>query len=343
MNSKRKTRIFGALLLLAVIMALAAAAVSMASDTVLEKDDPKILEFVQRYYEAVDAKNEFAVSRMAYPWDDEARDAFNEQEAVTGHQDIETWSIDNGSSEYIVFVRCNREDGEGKLVPDMYAIFLFENAAGNLMITTSSDQEHHAAEKMQEAMTYPEVQELIAKVRSEYEEEPETEAPETEAPETEAPQTEASETEAPQTEAPQTEYQDPKKEYIFWDSDQRYLSDDEIKSLSLQAMNYAKNEIYARRGRKFLSVELQQYFGSKSWYNGYIDAGSFSESVFNDYELHNAHRINELESQRAGTAIGYPLDQPGYDITAVGTASYEKTGESAGGLYVGDNGEVAVG
>ena len=57
-------------------------------------------------------------------------------------------------------------------------------------------------------------------------------------------------------------------EYIIPDSNSRYLTESDISGLSLQQLNYAKNEIYARRGRKFDSVELQEYFGSKSWYRG---------------------------------------------------------------------------
>ena len=53
----------------------------------------------------------------------------------------------------------------------------------------------------------------------------------------------------------------PKKdsEYIIPDSNSRYLTESDISGLSLQQLNYAKNEIYARRGRKFDSVELQEY------------------------------------------------------------------------------------
>lgn len=40
-------------------------------------------------------------------------------------------------------------------------------------------------------------------------------------------------------------------EYIFQDSAERYLTDEELENLSLQQINYAKNEIYARHGRMF--------------------------------------------------------------------------------------------
>ena len=48
--------------------------------------------------------------------------------------------------------------------------------------------------------------------------------------------------------------------YIIPDSDSRYLTESELTDMSLQVLNYAKNEIYAREGRIFRSAELQTYF-----------------------------------------------------------------------------------
>ena len=76
-------------------------------------------------------------------------------------------------------------------------------------------------------------------------------------------------------------------EYILPESSSRYLTDADISGLTLQQINYAKNEIYARHGRKFQSAELQNYFNSKSWYSGTIEAADFDESVLNDFEKNN--------------------------------------------------------
>ena len=43
-------------------------------------------------------------------------------------------------------------------------------------------------------------------------------------------------------------------DYIIADSNSRYLTYEDVGSLSLQQVNYAKNEIFARHGRKFVSV-----------------------------------------------------------------------------------------
>ena len=113
---------------------------------------------------------------------------------------------------------------------------------------------------------------------------------------------------------------DPASEYIFPDANSRYLTWEEVISLSHQAACYAKNEIYARHGRQFVSVELQQYFSSKSWYQGTIYPDAFSEAVFNDCEMRNIELLVQAERTLGGGNL-YSLDQPGYDINAVGTTS----------------------
>lgn len=101
-------------------------------------------------------------------------------------------------------------------------------------------------------------------------------------------------------------------EYICSGSDMRYLSEQEVAALSLQAVCYAKNEIYARHGRMFASQELQEYFGEKSWYTGIIKPEDFSDQVFNKYEQANIILLVEREFELAEK--GYLLDQAGYDI-----------------------------
>ena len=94
-------------------------------------------------------------------------------------------------------------------------------------------------------------------------------------------------------------------EYIIPDSNSRYLTESDISGLSLQQLNYAKNEIYARRGRKFDSVELQEYFGSKSWYRGTIEPSQFTNDMLNDYEIKNADLLS---------ARDFAIDSGGYKL-----------------------------
>lgn len=94
-------------------------------------------------------------------------------------------------------------------------------------------------------------------------------------------------------------------EYIIPDSNSRYLTESDISGLSLQQLNYAKNEIYARRGRKFDSVELQEYFGSKSWYRGTIEPSQFTNDMLNDYEIKNGDLLSARE---------FAIDSGGYKL-----------------------------
>lgn len=83
--------------------------------------------------------------------------------------------------------------------------------------------------------------------------------------------------------------------YVIEGSDTRYLTKEDIAGLSKDQLRYARNEIYARHGRRFKDQELQQYFDSKSWYQGTIDPDSFNESVLNDCERDNIDLIKKYE------------------------------------------------
>ncbi len=94
-------------------------------------------------------------------------------------------------------------------------------------------------------------------------------------------------------------------DYIIPGSDTRRLTYDDVKDLSLREVNYAKNEIYARHGRKFASKELRNYFNSKSWYVGTIDPDDFKQSYLSAVESENANYLSERE---------YYLDPNGYKL-----------------------------
>lgn len=97
------------------------------------------------------------------------------------------------------------------------------------------------------------------------------------------------------------------QEEILPQSDSRLLTYSDIEGLTLQEINYAKNEIYARHGRKFSSKELQTYFASKSWYHGTIAPEDFSDSVLSDTERKNADFLAEVE---------FSIDPNGYKLDA---------------------------
>ncbi len=99
--------------------------------------------------------------------------------------------------------------------------------------------------------------------------------------------------------------------YIIPNSDVEYLTDSDVSGLNLQEINYAKNEIYARHGRKFESQELDDYFSSKSWYEGIYEPGDFdenySQTALSDCEKKNAKMLSDIEHSM--NPKGYELDK----------------------------------
>lgn len=84
-------------------------------------------------------------------------------------------------------------------------------------------------------------------------------------------------------------------DFIIYDSDRRYLTSADLGRLNQEQLRLARNEIYARKGRRFKDQNLQAYFNSKPWYHGTIAPESFTENMFNDYERANAYFIADYE------------------------------------------------
>lgn len=90
--------------------------------------------------------------------------------------------------------------------------------------------------------------------------------------------------------------EDESSEYVFPDSDTRKLTKADIKGKSKEELRIGRNEIYARHGRCFVDQELQDYFESTSWYEGYIAPEDFVESEeLNAVERRNARYIKKFE------------------------------------------------
>lgn len=98
--------------------------------------------------------------------------------------------------------------------------------------------------------------------------------------------------------------------YICPTSSSVLLTDADVKGLSSQQLNYAKNEIFARHGRMFDSQELQDYFNSKSWYKGLYSASDFDANyngLLTDIERKNVEFLRNAESN--ASSGGYTLDE----------------------------------
>lgn len=88
-------------------------------------------------------------------------------------------------------------------------------------------------------------------------------------------------------------------EYILPDSDTIKLTSDQVKELSNDDLNIAKNEMYARHGRIFQDEFLSSYFQGTTWYKPTTQAEDFSDSVFNSVEVYNLQVITKEEQRRA--------------------------------------------
>lgn len=138
-------------------------------------------------------------------------------------------------------------------------------------------------------------------------------APESTAAESSAAETAASqapvpglqETSAAQTPVPGSSESDASQEgeYILPECSTRYYTKAELSALDDDQLYLARNEIYARMGRKFKSDKLKQYFEAKSWYKPTYEPSAFDakgDGIFNPYELANRNLIIEIEAERKG-------------------------------------------
>lgn len=90
-------------------------------------------------------------------------------------------------------------------------------------------------------------------------------------------------------------------DYILPNSNTRKLTEADLQGLSSEECRIARNEIYARHGRKFSDQTLQEYFESKTWYIGQVEPNEFDESVLNESEKANAELISKYEKEQGYT------------------------------------------
>lgn len=86
-------------------------------------------------------------------------------------------------------------------------------------------------------------------------------------------------------------------QYKLEGSDYRYISRSELDGFTAEDCRIARNEIYARHGRKFDDEALQNYFLSFDWYIPTIEPGQFQESMLNEYEIANRDLILQYEKE----------------------------------------------
>ena len=95
----------------------------------------------------------------------------------------------------------------------------------------------------------------------------------------------------------ETEETDKEEGYILPDSSVKKLTKKDVKGLSKDQCRYARNEIYARHGRKFTDKKLQDYFDNQSWYEGTVEPEDFDESVLSKVEKKNIKLLKKYENK----------------------------------------------
>lgn len=84
-------------------------------------------------------------------------------------------------------------------------------------------------------------------------------------------------------------------DYILPDSGTRKLTNSDLAGLDADELELARNEIYAREGRRFNTDYIQDYFDDKWWYVGTIEPEDFTEDMLNDVEKYNVNFIRNYE------------------------------------------------
>lgn len=87
-------------------------------------------------------------------------------------------------------------------------------------------------------------------------------------------------------------------DYILEDSSSRVIEEWELDGMDAVELQMAINEIYARHHRKFVMTGVQNYFNSKPWYTGTIEAANFDTSVMSQVEWKNIELMLKLMEQR---------------------------------------------
>lgn len=85
----------------------------------------------------------------------------------------------------------------------------------------------------------------------------------------------------------------PKAGFLFVDSDRRLLTAQDLKPLSKGELRNARNEIYARRGRKFVRKEVSNYFKQFDWYRP-----QYGEVELTFIEAKNVELIQKFEKAK---------------------------------------------
>ena len=90
--------------------------------------------------------------------------------------------------------------------------------------------------------------------------------------------------------------------YLLPGSDQEYVTPEDLADMDQERLQLARNEIYARHGRRFQTAEIQEYFDSMPWYEGRIEPEDFQEEMLTPLEQINVSYLKSWEEELGGRA-----------------------------------------
>lgn len=88
--------------------------------------------------------------------------------------------------------------------------------------------------------------------------------------------------------------------YILPESSSRTLSASELQGMTVDQLQMAINEIYARNHRKFATPSIQAYFDSQSWYSGTVEPSRFDASSMSETEWANISLMLQCMNTASG-------------------------------------------
>ena len=95
-------------------------------------------------------------------------------------------------------------------------------------------------------------------------------------------------------------------DYILPQSAERRLTEADLSDLTHEELCLARNEIYARHGRRFSNQNIAAYFAEQSWYVPSVDAASFDanqNAYLSEDELYNVNFLFSYEKQKFGKSF----------------------------------------
>ena len=81
---------------------------------------------------------------------------------------------------------------------------------------------------------------------------------------------------------------------FIWKYDKEYISEETLSNLTPLELKILRNTFYAKHGRVFYDVSMNECFKKFDWYKSAL---SFKESDLNDIEKENIGRITEYEKK----------------------------------------------